>query len=64
MACRNEQKAAQAIEKLKSTLPNAKLDFIKLDLTSLNAVENCAEQIKDKYPPIDFLVNNAGVVTL
>ncbi|MCJ8304864.1 oxidoreductase [Shewanella sp.] len=63
MACRDEQKATQAIEKIKSTTPNAKLDFIKLDLNSLNSVKNCAEQIKDKYPPINFLVNNAGVMT-
>ena len=43
LACRNEQKALAALERIKAESPNAKAEFMPLDLASLASVRNFAE---------------------
>ena len=38
MACRNQQKAEDAIQRIRARTPDAELRFIRLDLASLNQV--------------------------
>jgi NAD(P)-dependent dehydrogenase (short-subunit alcohol dehydrogenase family) len=38
MACRNRDKAEQAMVDIRKEIPNADLEFIKLDLNSLKSV--------------------------
>lgn len=61
MACRNPQKAKAALQSIKSENPNAKLDFIPLDLGDLTSVKKFADLFKEKYASLDVLLNNAGV---
>ena len=42
--------------------PNARLEVMKLDLSSLSSVRQFAKQLKQKEPVIDILINNAGVM--
>jgi len=61
MACRNPDKAKNALQTIKNENPNAKLDFIRLDLGDLASVKKFADTFKEKYTSLDILLNNAGV---
>jgi len=61
MACRNADKAATALQSIKNENPNAKLDFIPLELGSLASIEKFAEAFKEKHPSLGILINNAGM---
>jgi NAD(P)-dependent dehydrogenase (short-subunit alcohol dehydrogenase family) len=63
MAIRNRAKGEAAIEKIRATVPDAKLTIKTLDLSSLAAVAALGEQLNADGRPIDILINNAGVMT-
>ncbi len=62
MAARNQQRAAEAIERIRNDVPDARLTLVELDLGSLDSVQRAAEQILAAHRTIDLLVNNAGVM--
>ncbi|MBH5323045.1 oxidoreductase [Aurantiacibacter sediminis] len=61
LACRNEEKAQDAIDRIGAEYPMAKLDFLPLDLNDLDSIHAAAEQAKAEKR-IDILVNNAGIM--
>jgi NAD(P)-dependent dehydrogenase (short-subunit alcohol dehydrogenase family) len=63
MAIRNRAKGEAAIEKIRRTVPTAKLTIKPLDLSSLASVAALGEQLNAEDRPIDILINNAGVMT-
>ena len=62
MACRNLSKGESAAAKIKNDYPESDLHLIKLDLSSQDSVKQFAENIKENYSRLDFLINNAGVM--
>jgi NAD(P)-dependent dehydrogenase (short-subunit alcohol dehydrogenase family) len=62
LACRNLEKAQKAIEDIQNECPDAKLFMVKLDLSDLNSVGQCAGKVKEKYDHLDLLINNAGIM--
>jgi NAD(P)-dependent dehydrogenase (short-subunit alcohol dehydrogenase family) len=62
MTARNQEKAAAAVEDIRSTAPDASLELVALDLASLAAVREAAGRILAGHPKLDILVNNAGVM--
>jgi len=62
MACRNSEKAQQAMERIKTAVPAAKVEVMELDLSSLKSVREFADTFKKKYDKLDVLVNNGGPV--
>ena len=62
MAARNQERAAEAIEDIRSGVPDARLTLVELDLGSLDSVQRAAERILSEHETIDLLVNNAGVM--
>ena len=62
MACRNAEKAQQAMEKIKAAVPSAKVETMQLDLASLKSVREFADAFKKKYDRLDVLVNNGGPI--
>lgn len=62
MACRNAIKANKAIDRIKKEIPNADLEFIQIDLSSLESVRSFAKEFQSKYDRLDVLINNAGVM--
>ena len=64
IACRDEQKAKQAIIKIVEICPKAKVSMIPLDLTNLSSIESFASLFSDQYDRLDILLNNAAVVNL
>ena len=55
----NEEKAVSTINELKSV--SDKIEFQKVDVTSLDSVSTAASKIVEKHKKIDILINNAGI---
>jgi NAD(P)-dependent dehydrogenase (short-subunit alcohol dehydrogenase family) len=64
MAARNQSKAAQAAETIRSAHPDARLELVELDLGSLASVMSAADTILAAHDRIDILVNNAGLMAM
>jgi len=62
MACRNLQKAMDAIARIRERTPDAELELIELDLASLTSVERFAGTLHAGHDRLDLLINNAGVM--
>lgn len=62
IACRNPEKANTAQQHLES-FGTGQVDVIRLDLNSLEQINQAANEIIAKYEKIDVLVNNAGMMT-
>ena len=62
LACRNLEKANNAIEKIKSQAPNTDLEAIQIDLSKLSSIDDFVENYLKKYDQLDLLINNAGVM--
>ena len=62
LACRDETKGQAALASIKNDMPSAEVSLVSLDLGSLDHVRSCAEVVLNRFPKIDVLINNAGVV--
>lgn len=62
LACRNTEKAKKAITKIQKKIPDAPVDFIQLDLMSLDSIQKFTKEFKEKYERLDLLINNAGIM--
>jgi NAD(P)-dependent dehydrogenase (short-subunit alcohol dehydrogenase family) len=62
IAARNQERAAEAMERIQVAVPAANLAIVKLDLGSLDSVKAAAEEVLASHQAIDLLVNNAGVM--
>lgn len=62
LACRNLDAAAAARTDILRTVPDARLDVVRLDVSDLASVRACADELRAGHPVIDILVNNAGVM--
>lgn len=64
MACRSLDKAQQAQARLKAEIPQASLEVMQLDLTSLASVRAFATDFPARHDRLDLLFNNAGVMAM
>lgn len=64
MACRNEDKAREAMAQVRAETPDARLEFMPLDLASLQSIHGFAEQYRKTHKRLDVLLNNAGVMAI
>jgi hypothetical protein len=62
LACRSQDRARQAMQRITAATPGARLDAITLDLGSLASVRAAAASLRDRHPRVDVLMNNAGVM--
>ncbi len=62
LLARNEQKLANAAQQLKDK--NYKVEYLRADVTKSDDLEAVANQFKQQNKKIDFLILNAGVVTV
>lgn len=64
LAARNEEKGRKAVEIITKEIPNASVEFLQLDLASLESIEKAAEEFNKKHKVLDILVNNAGIMAM
>lgn len=62
LACRNIAKAAVAADAIRGRTTNGSVEVLGLDLGDLAAVRDAAAETLDRWPNVDLLVNNAGVM--
>lgn len=62
MACRNIPKAEEAKNKILTIHPNAKINIMKVDTSSLKEVKKFADEFLKKYKNLHLLINNAGIM--
>lgn len=62
LACRKQANAEEAMESIRTSVPEADLHFMELDLASLASVRRFADSFKSQYQRLDLLINNAGVM--
>jgi NAD(P)-dependent dehydrogenase (short-subunit alcohol dehydrogenase family) len=60
MVCRNAEKGKAALEEIRRESGSSQVDLLMADMSSQASVRAVAEQIQQKYPRLDVLVNNAG----
>jgi len=60
MVCRNAEKGKAALEEIRRESGSSQVDLLIADMSSQASVRALAEQIRQKHPCLDVLVNNAG----
>jgi NAD(P)-dependent dehydrogenase (short-subunit alcohol dehydrogenase family) len=55
----NEEVGLKVKDELSKELTSENIDFVKLDITSKDSLQNCIKLLDKKYQKIDVLVNNA-----
>jgi len=60
LGCRDAERGARAREQITARNPGAAVEVVRMDLASLESVEDAAEEIADRAGQLDVLVNNAG----
>jgi len=64
LAARTESKARSAIDEIKTQVPDAKVEFLSLDLTDFASVKAAADTFTQKEQRLDILLNNAGIMAV
>ena len=62
ITARNQTKAEQAIEKIRSEAGSRKVEGLVADLSSQTEVRSLASEFKRHYDRLDVLINNAGAI--
>ncbi len=62
MVVRSEQRGQDAIAKIRTTAPDAKLELVLADLYSLAEVRKAGAELRKRCDRVDVLVNNAGLI--
>jgi len=62
MICRNRDKAENARREIIDETGNDRIDILICDLSSMHQIKETAETIRETFPEIDRLVNNAGLL--
>jgi retinol dehydrogenase 12 len=63
LAARNGAKAATVTRDIVTSTGNRDVDYLIADLSSLNQLRRLAETFMVRYPRLDVLINNAGIIT-
>ncbi|CAL8365967.1 unnamed protein product [Boreogadus saida] len=62
LACRNSGRAEAARSALLTSHPGARVDLLDLDVGSVRSVLRAAQEVKARYPRLDHLYLNAGIM--
>lgn len=62
LCARNEEKLQACVESLRQEAGHQNIHYQLLDLQNLDSVREAARQISVRFPAINFLVNNAGIM--
>ena len=60
LGARNEERAVKAIQDLRSVGVNV-VGWVNIELSDLRSIDTAANEIKEQFPTLSLLVNNAGI---
>ena len=58
---RDDTRGQQAIDEIAARTGSRRLHWLRADLASLDEVRDLADRVAAEHPPVDVLVNNAGI---
>ncbi len=61
IACRSASKAAKAVDYIRQKSGNENVEFLPLNLASLDSVRQCVKLFEAREIPLHLLVNNGGI---
>ena len=61
ITARNQERAQPVLDEIRTESPQAKVDFITLELSNFASIRTCASTFKALNLPLHILVNNAGL---
>ncbi len=64
LSCRNLTKGQAALDSIRKTAPDARIELAALDLGSLRSVREFADRFLRTHDRLDVLINNAGVMAI
>jgi len=62
LAGRSPAKAAEAVNRIRSAVPGARIGFERMDLASLASIRAFGDRMRGTREGLDLLINNAGVM--
>jgi NAD(P)-dependent dehydrogenase (short-subunit alcohol dehydrogenase family) len=62
LAARSQEKFDKALAEIKEKVPNAKVEFLQLDLASFTSIKSAADKVLAENSQLDLLLNNAGIM--
>jgi len=62
LLCRNKEKGENAVHEIKQDMPDASLELMICNLSSMKSIQSFIEAFKAKYSRLDILYNNAAVM--
>src|SRR5947208_3829217 len=64
IVCRNPERGKTTAAEMEEEAGVAPVDVLLADLSELDQVRTVAQEVNDRYPAVDVLINNAGVQDL
>lgn len=64
MAARTQTKAEASIDEIKRETPDAKVEYINIDMTSFESIAAAAKDFQSRSDRLDVLINNAGIMNV
>ncbi len=61
VACRSAEKARVAVDDIRRSSGNQRIEALELDLANLDSVRRCARELLAREMPLHVLINNAGL---
>lgn len=61
VACRSRERTQALLDEVRGVAPEAKIEWLALDLGSLKSVRQCAQSFLARDLPLHLLINNAGL---
>lgn len=62
LGCRDPQRGADAVARVRAAVPDARVELLELDLADLTKIRAAVERWLESNDALDVLVNNAGVM--
>jgi len=62
IVARSLERADAAVHRIRAAAPQATVDVLEADLASQRSVRQLAAEVRERYPSVDVLANNAGAV--
>lgn len=62
IAARNPERGQEAIDRIKQEVPNAQVQFERVDLSDLSSVRALGKRLGATLPRLDGLINNAAIM--
>ncbi|MBN2850058.1 MAG: SDR family NAD(P)-dependent oxidoreductase, partial [Erysipelotrichaceae bacterium] len=64
LCSRSNEKGLNAKSRILAQSPQAKISVELLDLADFASINELAQRVRENYPQIDILINNAGIMAV